>query len=390
MSTNVGKKKKLLVITNHSYMLWRFRRELLMKLQEDYEVVISTPFVGHEDDFKNLGFRMIETSFERRKVNPLEELKLLWTYRQMIKRESPDLVITYSIKPNIYAGLVCRLRKVPYVVNVQGLGTVFQKKGLAEVAGILYRIALGKAKKVFFENEENAKLFLEKKITSAWQQKVLPGAGINLEYYACLPYPAHEKVHFLYLGRIMREKGMDELFASVHKLHQNYNGQFQLDLVGFFEDEYKEQVERLEQQDVARFYGFQQDPRLYLEQADCVILPSYHEGLSNVLLEAAATGRPLITSDIPGCRETVCHGKSGLLCPAKDAEGLYEKMESFLALPVEERRKMGLEGRELVKERFEKGMVVGMTVAVIKECIGDARRFEDRQKESSYVQKRTS
>lgn len=390
MSTKVGKKKKLLVITNHSYMLWRFRRELLMKLQEDYEVVISTPFVGHEEDFKNLGFRMVETSFERRKVNPLAELKLIRGYRRLIKREAPDLVITYSIKPNIFAGLVCRLRKVPYAVNVQGLGAVFQKKGLAEVATVLYRIALRDAKVVFFENAENARLFREKKITPASQQKVLPGAGVNLEHFACLPYPAHEKVHFLYLGRIMRDKGMDELFAAVRKLHENYNGRFQLDLVGFFEDEYKEQVEILEQQGIARFYGFQREPRKYLELADCVILPSYHEGLSNVLLEAAATGRPIITSDIPGCRETVCHGKNGLLCPVKDAEGLYEKMESFLKLSVEERREMGLEGRALVKERFEKGMVVGMTVAAIKECIGEARRFEDRQKESSHVQKRTS
>jgi len=361
-----NEKKKLLVITNHSYMLWRFRKDLLRKLQEEYEVVISTPFVGHEEDFKALGFRMIETGFERRKVNPLSELKLLIEYWQMIRREAPDLVITYSIKPNIFAGLVCRLCKVPYVVNVQGLGAVFQKKSVAAVATVLYRIALREAKVVFFENTENARIFGEKRIVQASQVQVLPGAGIDLERFMCKDYPENEKVQFLYLGRIMRDKGMDELFEAVRRLHGAYPGRFVLGMVGFFEDEYKEQVEVLEMQGIVKFFGFQREPREFLEHADCIVLPSYHEGLSNVLLEAAATGRPIITSDIPGCRETVIPGKSGLLCSVKDVESLYNRMESFLKLSRAERCAMGQAGRALVQKRFEKGMVVDMTVDAIK------------------------
>ena len=359
------KMKKILIITNHSYMLWRFRKELLLELQKEYEVVISTPFVGHEEDFKALGFRMIETNLERRSMNCLNELKLLKTYYRLIKKEAPDMVVTYSIKPNIYGGFLCRVLKVPYVVNVQGLGTAFQKKGIATVATMMYRVALRKAKVVFFENEENARIFREKKIISEKQKKVLPGAGINLVDYALQPYPKNDKVHFLYLGRIMKEKGMDELLWAVRKLQEEYAGKFVLDLVGFFEEEYKEEVSKLEQEGIAVFHGFQKEPRPFYAQANCVVQPSYHEGLSNVLLEAAATGRGIITSDIPGCRETVEDGKSGLLCPVKDAERLYEKMKCFMELSEAEREEMGLVGRALVEERFEKGKVVGMTVSEI-------------------------
>lgn len=367
-----GRKKKILVITNHSYMLWRFRKEFLQKLLKNNEVVISTPFVGHEEDFRALGFRMIETELERRSINPLGELQLYRTYYKMIKEEQPDLVITYSIKPNVYGGFACRMRKVPYYVNVQGLGTAFQKKGIAEIATLLYRAALRDAKVVFFENEENARIFREKKITPKKRQCVLPGAGINLEYYECQPYPEHEKVHFLYLGRIMKEKGMDELFAAVQKLQKAYKDQFILELVGFFEDEYKAQVEKLTADGIAVFHGFQEEPRPYYAQADCVVLPSYHEGLSNVLLEAAASGRAVITSDIPGCRETVNAEKSGLLCPVKDAEGLYEQMKRFMDLSQDERKEMGLCGRKLVEEKFEKEMVVKKTISAIKRTMGEA------------------
>ena len=359
------KKKKILVVTNHSYMLWQFRRELIQRLMEDAEVVISTPFVGHEQDFAAMGCRMLETDVDRRGINPVTDFRLYHTYVKILKTERPDMVITYSIKPNIYAGFACRMQKIPYCVNVQGLGTAFQKKGLAQIVTVMYRMALKKAKTVFFENAENAKLFREKKITPAWQQTVLPGAGVNLESYSYQEYPNNDKVRFLYLGRIMKEKGMDELFWAVQELRKECAGQFVLDLVGFFEDEYKEQVEKLTRDGVAVFHGFQENPRPYYGKADCVVLPSYHEGMSNVLLEAAATGRPLITSDIPGCREAVKQGISGLLCPVKDRNALLHAMEDFLKLSKEERKAMGRAGRKYMEEQYDKEKVVKKTCRTI-------------------------
>lgn len=356
--------KKIIVITNHSYMLWQFRRELIEALMKEQEVVLSMPFVGHERDFQNMGINCIETDIDRRGINLKTDLKLVNTYYRMLKAEKPDCVITYSIKPNIYAGFMCGILRIPFYANVQGLGTAFQKKGLAWFVTLLYKLSFRKVNKVFFENEANAWEFQKRHIISVEKQKVLHGAGINLEYYACQPYPHNSSVHFLYLGRIMKEKGMDELFAAVQRLHEE-GEKFILDLVGFFEDEYKEQVEQLQEDGIAVFHGFQEEPRPFYVAADCVVLPSYHEGMSNVLLEAAATGRPLITSNIPGCREAVEHKKSGFLVRVKDSDSLYKAMKCFLKLPPRKREAMGQAGRKKMEQEFRKEVVVTDTIRAL-------------------------
>lgn len=334
-------KKKVLIITNHSYMLWRFRKELIQELMKKCEVVLSMPFVGHEDDFQDMGLSCIEIDIDRRGINPVTDVKLIRAYKNLLKEERPDMVITYSIKPNIYAGWLCGKMKIPFCANVQGLGTAFQKAGLAQFVTLLYKKAFRNVQTVFFENEGNAAEFQKRKIIPLEKQKVLKGAGINLDYYALQEYPENEKVHFLYLGRIMKEKGMEELFEAVQRLYID-NKNFVLDLVGFFEDEYKERVERLEQEGIVIFHGFQEEPRPYYAAADCVVLPSYHEGMSNVLLEASAVGRPVITSDIPGCREAVEADTSGLLIKTKDSASLYHAMKRILIMPREKRAAMGL------------------------------------------------
>ena len=356
---------KILMITNHSYMLYRFRLELIQELMKKHEVVLSMPFVGHEDDFQAMGLRCIKTDVDRRGINPATDLKLFHTYQRLLRNEQPDLVITYSIKPNIYGGLACAIAGIPYCANVQGLGTAFQRKGLAQFVTVLYKLALGKAKTVFFENKANAEEFFRRGIISAEKATVLPGAGINLEQYPYTPYPKNETVHFLYLGRIMKEKGMDELFYAVKRLHDE-GAAFTLDLVGFFEDAYKEQVEALAAGGIAVFHGFQPDPRPFYAAADCVVMPSYHEGMSNVNLEAAATGRPVITTDIPGCREAVEDGVTGLLCRAGSGEDLYGAMKRFLELPPAARTAMGRAGRKKMEREFDKKMVVAQALGTLE------------------------
>ena len=366
-------KKKILIITNHSYMLYRFRKELIQKLLEDSEVVISTPFVGHETDLKELGANCIKTEVDRRSINPFTDLKLLHTYKTILKQEKPDLVITYSIKPNIYAGYLCGKMKIPFCANVQGLGTAFQKALLSNLVTVMYRTAFRKVETVFFENQANAQAFVRRRILPAKKEVVLSGAGINLEEYRYRQYPNNEKVHFLYLGRIMKEKGMDELFAAVEQLRKN-GCEFVLDLVGFFEDEYKKQVEQLQSEGVVRFYGFQENPKPYYAQTDCVVLPSYHEGMSNVLLEAAASGRAIITTDIPGCREAVDNGKSGMLCKVKSTDSLYKAMKRFTELSREKRELLGKAGREEMEKEFDKKKVVEETVKVITKAMTKQER----------------
>lgn len=366
-------KKKILIITNHSYMLYRFRKELIQKLLEDSEVVISTPFVGHETDLKELGANCIKTEVDRRSINPFTDLKLLRTYKTILKQEKPDLVITYSIKPNIYAGYLCGKMKIPFCANVQGLGTAFQKALLSNLVTVMYRTAFRKVETVFFENQANAQAFVRRRILSAKKEVVLSGAGINLEEYRYRQYPDNEKVHFLYLGRIMKEKGMDELFGAVEQLRKN-GCEFILDLVGFFEDEYKKQVEQFQSEGIVRFYGFQENPKPYYAQTDCVVLPSYHEGMSNVLLEAAASGRAIITTDIPGCREAVDNGKSGMLCKVKSTDSLYKAMKRFTKLSREKRELLGKAGREKMEREFDKKKVVEETVKVITKAMAKQER----------------
>lgn len=365
------KKKKILIVTNHSYMLYQFRRELIARFLEQHEVVLSMPFVGHEDDFRKMGCRCIDTNIDRRGINPVTDLQLLRFYHKLITEEKPDQVITYSIKPNIYAGLICSHKKIPYYANVQGLGTAFQKRLLAQFVGILYRTAFRKVKAVFFENQGNAQEFIRRRLVSEDKIVLLHGAGVNLEHYRYTPFSSRQKEdadgkrHFLYVGRIMKEKGIDELFAAMRRLHAEYADRVVLDIVGFFEDEYKGQVEKLVEEGTAVFHGFQEDTRPYYAMTDCVVLPSYHEGMSNVLLEASAMGRPVITSDIPGCREAVEDGKSGYLCEVKNAEMLYQKIKLMAEKSPEEIEKMGRCARERMEQLFDKKKIVEQTVEII-------------------------
>ena len=371
-----GKKKKILIITNHSYMLYQFRRELIEKLMETYEVILSMPFVGHEDDFAAMGCKCVETDVDRRGINPITDFKLLQFYNKIITEEKPDKVITYSIKPNIYASLICGHKKIPYYANVQGLGTAFQKKALSLLVGLMYKTAFRKVKAVFFENEGNAQEFINRKLIAEDKIIVLNGAGVNLEHYTYTPFASRQqsdecceaenrKVHFLYLGRIMKEKGIDELFTAMCRLHNEYGDKVVLDIVGFFEDDYKSAVEKMVGDGAAVFHGFQEETRPYYVMADCIVLPSYHEGMSNVLLEASAMGRPVITSDIPGCREAVEDGKSGYLCEMKNADMLFEKMKMMADKSLEEIEEMGRCARERMEKLFDKNRIVEQTVEII-------------------------
>ncbi len=365
MAAGKEEKGKIMILTNHSYMLYQFRKELIQELMKQYEVVLSMPYVGHEDDFKKMGCKCIETPIDRRGINPITDLKLIKEYRRMLKQEKPDIVITFSIKPNIYGGLLCGWMKIPFCANVQGLGTAFQKAGLAEFVTFLYKAAFRHVKKVFFENKANAKEFRKRKIIPAKKQVLLKGAGVNLEHYRYCPYKEEDQVKFLFVGRIMKEKGVDELFYAAKKLKKEYGEKVEIGLVGFFEDEYKSQVQQLHKRGIVHFYGFQENVCPFYEDASCIVLPSYHEGMSNVLLEAASTGRALITSKIPGCQEAVDEGINGYLCRAKSAESLYRKMRKFVELTKDERKEMGKNGRRKMQAQFDKKDVVKKTVKAV-------------------------
>ena len=357
----MDKKEKILIITNYSEDLYHFRRELIAELAKENKIVLLMPFGGKVDYFKKQGYKCIEAEVDRRGINPFTDLKLLSLYDKAIGREKPDKVITYSIKPNIYGGLVCSKRKVRYYANVQGLGSAFQKEWMAKFVTLLYKAAFRKVHKVFFENKENAREFVKRKIIEKNRISIMHGAGVNLEYFSYHPYPKNEIFHFLFLGRIMKEKGVDELLDAISRLHKEYGQKVVLDMGGFFEEGYKEKIEKMNKECIISYHGFIEDTRPYYALANCVVLPSYHEGMSNVLLEASATGRPVITSDIPGCREAVEDGRTGYLCKVRDAASLYEKMKNMIEKTDSALENMGISARKRMEALFDREKVVEQT-----------------------------
>lgn len=354
---------QILILANHSGGLYDFRKDLIAELKTHASVAVAVPHNDRWDELNGLADRVIELPVDRRGMNPLHDGKLFRQYRAILGEIKPDLVLTYTIKPNIYGGLACRMAHIPYAVNITGLGSAIENGGwLKKFVLALYRPALKGARVVFFENAGNRDTLAATGVVPKGRDVVLHGAGVNLEDYPCQPYPQEGPVHFLFVGRVMHEKGVDELFAAAKRMKQQYGERVEFHMVGSFEEAYKPVMDQLEQAGVVKYHGYQSDMKPFYAMAGCVVLPSYHEGMSNVLLEAAASGRPLITSDIPGCREAVENGVSGYLCPAKDADALYEAMRRFAALSVEQRSQMGRCGRERMEQQFSKTAVVAETI----------------------------
>ncbi len=353
---------KILILTNNDVGLYQFRRELVFELLKDNRVLISCPNGELIKPFERMGCIFIDTPVDRRGVNPKTDIKLFYQYVKLLWIEKPDLVITYTIKPNIYGGLASRMLGISHVTNITGLGTAFQNKGiLRNIVTIMYKVGIKNAKTVFFENEENCQVFIEKGIVSKEKVCLLMGAGVNLEHYSVTSYPLTEGTRFLFMGRVMKEKGINELFEAMHRLYMDGIA-CTLDILGGCEEDYKEIIKKYETEGWINYYGYQKDVRPFINNCHCFVLPSWHEGMANTNLESAASGRPVITSNIHGCLEAVEDGISGYLAEEKNPGDLYRVMKKFTELSYTERKAMGLAGRKRMEELFDKKKVVADTI----------------------------
>lgn len=354
---------RILVIANNDVGLYKFRKELLQEIVNNgHEVYISLPNGELVQPLVDMGCKFIETNLDRRGINPVTDFKLLLSYWKMIGKLNPDLIITYTIKPNVYAGLVSAIKHKKYAVNITGLGTAFQSKGLfLKLIVMLYKLACKKADTVIFENCENMQIFKDYGIVKDSQCLLNNGAGVNLDEYPFEEYPSQDKTRFLFIGRIMQEKGIDELFDAAKRIKKEYEN-VEFDVVGMFEDDYEATVNKLVDKNIINFYGYQEDVRPFIKNASCFVLPSWHEGMANTNLESAAMGRPIITSNIHGCLEAVVENKNGYLCERKNANSLYECLKKFIELPYEEKVEMGRQSRIHMEEVFDKKKVVNNTV----------------------------
>lgn len=365
--------KKVLILANSSSGLYGFRNELVLELLKEHEVHVSLPDDTNNEELVSEGCVIHHTDINRRGMNPIEDFGLIKAYQGLVKEIEPDVVLTYTIKPNVYGGWVCGRKKIPYIANITGLGSALENGGLiGKIALILYKIGLRKAKCVFLQNESNMAFFKEHKVTKA-PLDLLPGSGVNLERFEVSPLP-EDKDEFLFISRVMREKGIDEYIEAAHRIHEKHPDVI-FSVLGQCEEAYEDILREAEERGDINYVGRVKDVRPYLKNAQAVIHPSFYpEGMSNVCLEAAASGRTVITTDRPGCRETVNNssdiesGKSGFIVPIRDSEAVINAIESYLSLSHEEREKMGLNGRKFVEKSFDRNIIVKKYMRIIKEC----------------------
>jgi galacturonosyltransferase len=350
--------KKILILANSASGLYDFRNELIIELLKENEVYISLPDEEKCPELAYEGCKVYHTDIDRRGVNPVTDVNLIKAYNKLIKDIKPNMVLTYTIKPNIYGGLCCRKSKTPYIVNITGLGSVFENGGMIQkIVVLLYKAALKSAKCVFFQNKTNQEIFENFGIKGK-NTRLVPGSGVNLERHFFEKYPdSNTPVKFLYVGRIMKEKGIDEILYAASRIKENYKN-VQFEIVGKYEDDYKSVIEEYENKGIIHVTDYQKNIHPYYKEAWAVLMPSYHEGMSNVILEAAATGRPVIASDIPGCREGFDDGVTGFAAKARDKESLYQAMDKFMKMSYEEKVAMGQAARNKVSLEFDRKKVV--------------------------------
>ena len=354
---------RILVLSNSFVGLHSFRKEVFQRFRDlGWEVYISSPTKGMEEKaewFRNIGCHVIDTRFDRQGMNPIADIKLMKYYRRLIKQVKADVVLSYTIKPNLYGGLAAALCSVPQIANVTGLGAAVEYPGLLQKFTILlYKVCMRKTHLVFFQNDANRQFCLQHGMVKG-RTRLIPGSGVNLEYHTLKPYPQEgEPVRFLFISRIRVEKGIEEYLAAAEAIRKDHpNTEFHI--LGGCEGDYEERLRRMTDEGIVVYHGQQSDVRPFIEQSSCIVHPSFYpEGMSNVLLEACAAGRPVITTDRPGCGEIVDDSKTGFIVRQQDADDVIAKVRKFLSLPYEERKNMGLAARRKVEREFDRDIVV--------------------------------
>lgn len=350
---------RILILSNFDMGLYKFRGELLEMLAASHKVYFCTPNGQYIEDIKRLGCRFICCNkMERRGTNPIKDIQLFLFYKRIIKHMKPDIVLTYTIKPNVYGGIVCSFEHIPFIANVTGLGTTIENGGaLARLTTALYRIGLKDAACVFFQNADNQRMFLDQRIVQG-RSRVIPGSGVNLKTHCYEPYPSDKDgIRFLFVGRIMKDKGVEELLKAISILHKEKKD-ITLDIVGWSDEDYTSELEKAKNEGAIRIHGVQKDVHSFYRNCHCVVLPSYHEGTSNVMLEASATGRPVVTTRVPGCQETFEEEITGFGCEAKSVESLLHAMRKFLMIQQHKREEMGKAAREKMEREFDRKIVL--------------------------------
>lgn len=362
-------KKTVLFLVNKDNVIYNFRRELAFKLLEmGFRVVISCPYGKKLDFLTEKGAEWVDIKIDRRGTSILNDLNLLKQYYTQIKEIHPDVVLCYTTKCSIYGGIVCQKLHIPYIVNNAGL--VENDKGLLEfIMRRLYFIGFKGATCIMYQNErerEYVNAILKNKVP----YRNIPGSGVNLDEFPFVEYPTNDdEIIFNYVARIVGFKGIDELLEAAQRIKPKYP-QVKFILYGDYDDDnYRQNVAALEKKGIVEYGGIQLDMKPYIAKAHAVIHPSYYEGMTNVILEHAAMGRPAIASDIPGCREGIDEGVSGYTFELKNVNALVDKIEQFVSLPHDAKANMGLAARKKMEREFDRNIVTNIYIEEINRAL---------------------
>ena len=357
---------KILIVVNKDITVYLFRKEFIEQLiNNGHSVSILSPYGEKLEYFREIGCELVDYKINRRGMNPLKEISVMSKFYNEIKRIKPDYIFTYTIKPNIYVGIISRFKKIKVIPTVTGLGSAIKKNGITtRLLIILYRFSFKKIYTVFFQNSNNKEWF-QNNINNRIKTVLVNGSGVNLDKFEYSEATLSNKTIFLFLGRVMKDKGIDELIDASISIKEKFGDSVIIKIAGFYEDDYKHIIEDLESKKIIEYLGFVENTVELIRKSNVIVLPSYHEGLSNVLLEAQAIGRPVIASSIPGCIEAFVDNVSGYSVKVKDSKDLVDKMISFHKLDNHIKLKMGYMGREYVVKNYDRKFIVREYLKII-------------------------
>lgn len=353
------------IVVNSSWNIYNFRMSLIKYFHsQNHTVVAIAPNDGYGDRLSEIGCEYYDMNMDNKGTNPVRDARLVWKLYELYKTTKLDIVLHYTIKPNIYGTLAARMLGLSVINNVTGLGTLFIRQGIASKIGkMLYKLAFQYPQVVFFQNDDDRELFIKEKLVAAHITDTLPGSGIDTNLFTPEHSAAKNNVFtFLMIARVLYDKGIIEYIEAI-KLLKAQNIAVKCQLLGKIETSKglgipMEQVQQWVAEGLIEYLGTVEDVKPIIKQADCVILPSYREGTPRTLIEAASLGKPIITTDVPGCRETVRHNFNGFLCNVKDPHDLAEKMKVMLTISEPLLQKMGANSRQLAVEKFDERIVI--------------------------------
>jgi glycosyltransferase involved in cell wall biosynthesis len=355
---------KVAIVLNTSWNIYNFRMNFVKTLLgAGYEVHTIAPHDNYTYLLEEAGCIHHDVKMDSRGANPIKDIALTFELWGIYRKLRPDIILHYTIKPNVYGTLAASILKIPTINNVCGLGTVFLKNNLVSAIAIfLYKVAFRFPKRVFFQNPDDLALFLNKNLVPAKAADLLPGSGIDLCRFQPMEFRRNESFTFLLISRLISDKGILEYIDAVKKLKKKgVNARFQL--LGAKDPEHKRGIQLPVIEDwiksgTIEYLGTTDDVRKFINRADCIVLPSYREGTPRTLLEAASSSKPIVATDVPGCHHVVEDRYNGLLCKLKSADDLAAKMEEMLSLDNATLKKFGENGRKKIEFEFDEKLVI--------------------------------